>query len=114
GLRVCDDLVDTCDDRPRRFERSTECKILEVLNKLIARLFNKTRQLVSRSPSRWNDRIGVARNHREGTTRKIAQATREITVRAIDQPFITKTPVLSEHHLAQTEVTNRIDRKVSM
>jgi hypothetical protein len=34
-FRSRDDLVDTCDDGPRRLERSAECKVLEVLNKLI-------------------------------------------------------------------------------
>src|SRR5215213_1572445 len=97
------------------------------MNKLIARMFDKTRdcrlvrintgalrqqQLVFGYQPRRNTRIAVTRDHRERAAREIAPATREIAVSSIDQPFVTETSVLSEHHLTQTEVANSVGGKV--
>src|SRR5580765_6261664 len=60
---------------------------------------------------RRNLSIAVALNHRERATGEIAEAAREIAVRAIDQVFISKAAVLPEDHLAQNKIANGVDRK---
>src|SRR6266404_6241395 len=56
--------------------------------------------------------FAIPLNHCQGAAGKIAESAGEITVRAIDQVFVSETPILSEHHFTQTEIANRINRKM--
>src|SRR5712691_9443974 len=99
------------------------------MQKLIARMFGKSRdssfvgvntdalrkeQFIFRDLSGRNAPLAITSNHRQCATRQVSQTTGEVAVRAIDQSFIAESAVLTEHHLAQTEVAHSVGRKVTM
>src|SRR5207237_165432 len=122
-------LINTRNDRPGIFERATECEVLEVANKLIASVLDKAgdcrfvsvnARALGRQQSFFRDVAGgnmtgaVALDHRQGAAGKIAQTAGKVAISALDQILVAESPVLSEHHFAQTKITDGIDRKESI
>src|SRR6266404_3618274 len=127
GFCIRDHLVRPRHDRPDFFESTAESEVVEVVDKLVARMTNKSgnrglvcidagalgrQQTFLRDVSRRYPAFAIPLNHCQGAAGKIAESAGEITVRAIDQVFVSETPILSEHHFTQTEIANRINRKM--
>ena len=73
--------------------------------------FRRQHSFIRNNPGR-NATIAIALDHCQGPAGKISEPAGEIAVGAIDQVLVAEAPVLTKHHLTQTEITNGIDRKI--
>src|SRR6185437_3393115 len=114
GLILHQVFVYRSHQRPGRFQRARELKIVEMRTELAYGAPGALRNLVIRRFARLRGRgirhlpAKVARNHGQRAAGQVAQVIRQVGVIALHQRVEGKRPVLPEHDFAQQEITQRV------